>query len=175
MPTADHNSDLLSILRDAFFRTLLEVYESVRTPVRQANLYARGRVPGQGEEGKTITRAKAWQSLHQYGLAVDLVFRRNGVWSWNAPTPRQWDRYQELARVQGLEPLSFEKPHVQLAGVDLAKLRRGLYPTGGGDGWEQWLNRQIGAWAQNPRSLFSIEHPGAPPTVIDRPALAEAS
>jgi peptidoglycan LD-endopeptidase CwlK len=153
----------------------LAVYESVRTPTRQANLYARGRVPGQGELGKTVTRAKAWQSLHQFGLAVDMVFRSGAAWSWVAPRPGQWERYHELARAQGLEPLSFEKPHVQLAGLDLEELRRGVYPTGGGDAWEQWLNRQIGDWGEAPRLVFGLHHPGAPPAVVDRPPLADVA
>lgn len=54
------------------------IFESYRSPARQDFLYAQGR----GKPGPVVTKAKAWQSWHQYGLAVDLAVRVDGQWSW---------------------------------------------------------------------------------------------
>jgi peptidoglycan L-alanyl-D-glutamate endopeptidase CwlK len=137
----------------------LEVFETVRSPFRQAELYARGRTL----PGTKATNAKAWESLHQYGLAVDLVFKVGGQWTWNEPRPGLWLRYQQLALAQGLEVLSFEKPHVQ-AGYPLSHLRRGAYPFGGdGSSWQEWLEQQIELWGSLERDIAGTFHPAAPP------------
>src|SRR5688572_16827940 len=87
----------------------LREYETVRTPFRQAELFARGRTIG--VIGKTKTKAHAWDSLHQYGFATDFVFLINGQWTWEEPEKGMWDEFHARARKRGLEPLSFEKPH----------------------------------------------------------------
>jgi len=53
------------------FQARFEPFESFRSPYRQEHLLA----------SKT-TKAGAWQSAHQYGLAVDFVPRMNGRWTW---------------------------------------------------------------------------------------------
>lgn len=40
-----------------------------RTPEEQAELYAQGRT----KAGKKVTNANSWQSIHNYGLAFDIV------------------------------------------------------------------------------------------------------
>lgn len=70
--------------------------EGYRSPERQAELI---------EAGKA-TRAGAWQSCHQYGLAVDSAPMRDGRLQWDMSDP--WTRrgyflYGELARQAGLE------------------------------------------------------------------------
>jgi peptidoglycan L-alanyl-D-glutamate endopeptidase CwlK len=40
-----------------------------RTPEEQDNLFSQGRT----RPGKRVTNAKAWQSIHNYGLAFDIV------------------------------------------------------------------------------------------------------
>ncbi len=147
----------------------LSVYETGRTPQRQVELYARGRGP---EGGKRATNAKAWESLHQYLLAVDFVFFVDGRWTWDEPNPGMWDEYHRLAGARGLRPLSFEKPHVEYAAA-LADLKAGRYPAGGGAAWEDWIETQIEAWGRGAREIERIIHPGAPPlpTIDERPPL----
>ena len=59
----------------------LRPFEAFRSPRRQAQLYAQGRTL----PGKIVTYANAWQSYHQYGLAVDFVFFVDGKWTWDEP------------------------------------------------------------------------------------------
>ena len=59
-------------IQDEFYRktgTNLVVLESLRTGMRQDYLYSMGRTL----QGSVITNAQAYQSLHQYGLAVDFI------------------------------------------------------------------------------------------------------
>ena len=89
-----------------------------RSPEEQAALYAIGRtVPG-----KIKTRAKPWQSAHQYRKAVDCVPIMNGKPVWDAKDPA-WQKYGELAEKAGLEwaghwPRFKEFPHAQMPGFD---------------------------------------------------------
>lgn len=147
----------------------LQLYEGARTPFRQAELYARGRT----SVGSTVTRATAWTSFHQYGVAADYVFMVDGKWTWNEQKPGQWKRYGELCHLVGLERLDFEQPHVQLI-YPLSHLRRGAYPLGGDATWETWLETQISLWGSFSRDMGGILHPGAPPPldIHERPALS---
>ncbi len=53
---------------------------SLRTPDEQNALYAKGRTA----PGSIVTNAKAWESWHCYGLAVDIVFKdERGEWLWD--------------------------------------------------------------------------------------------
>src|SRR5687767_3221027 len=94
-----------------------EIFEAFRTPQRQAYLYAQGRT----RPGDIVTRAKPWSSYHQYGLAVDFVLKIGGQWSWDTSGQNRaaWNRMNEYGRQAGLEPLSWELPHLQLAGLDI--------------------------------------------------------
>lgn len=129
-----------------------DVFEGFRTPQRQAYLYAQGRT----RPGTIVTRAKPWTSYHQYGLAVDLVLRPKGVWSWDTSGKRaaSWKRMHELGKSAGLEPLSWELPHLQIAGLKIGDLRAGRYPVGGDDTWAENLESAIAGWT---------DRPGAPP------------
>lgn len=122
----------------------LEVFESVRSPSRQAELYAQGRVEGQPGWGRTVTKAKPYQSAHQYGLAVDFVFKVNDVWTWDEPEPLMWSRFTRYAVECGLQTLSFEKPHVQMDPFSLHALQPGPFDT---RGWLEWLAKNNGAGA----------------------------
>ena len=61
---------------------MVHVFESYRTPLRQKQLWGKGR----NDPGRKVTNAQAMQSWHNYGLAFDLVFdgdERDGIqWSW---------------------------------------------------------------------------------------------
>lgn len=119
----------------------LKVFESIRSPVRQTALYAIGRDRFAVDYGRTVTRARAYESAHQYGLAADLVFWVDGKWTWDAPTPGMWDSFDDLAALNGLETLSFEKPHVQLGTFNLRVMTPG--PLGTAE-WMEWLRKQNG-------------------------------
>lgn len=147
----------------------LALFEGARSPFRQAELYAQGR--GTGPTGRTVTRAKAWQSFHQFGIAADFVFNVNGAWTWDEPRPGLWSRYTDLARAAGLRTLDFERPHVELP-VALQPLQVGHYPPGGSDSWQAWIETQIEQWGQQARDVGGITHPAAPPLGFDRPPLA---
>lgn len=70
--------------------------EGYRSPERQAELMAGGQA----------TRAGAWQSCHQYGLAIDAAPIRNGKLQWDmgdAWTRQGYMLYGELAAQAGLE------------------------------------------------------------------------
>lgn len=145
----------------------LQLYEGARSPFRQAELYARGR--GTGTPGKHVTKARAWASFHNHGLAVDYVFKVDGNWTWDEPERGQWQKYQAIADALGLRSLSFEKPHVEVA-TALAPLQAGMYPPGGDGSWRDWLDEAIETWGPTSRDVGGVMHPGAPPLAIERPA-----
>lgn len=137
----------------------LRPYETGRTPARQAELFARGR---DGKPGGRVTKARAWESLHQYGLSVDFVFFDGNKWSWNEPEPDMWQRYTSLCEALGLETLSFEKPHVQLP-WSLADLQAGHLPPHGDAPYLEWLSAQVTSWGPGSQTVAGLVHPGAPP------------
>lgn len=157
-------------LTRALASTSLAVYETVRSPQRQAELYAIGRQTA--PRGKTVTRARAWESYHQYGLAADFVFSVNGKWTWTEPKFGQWKEFTLLAAKCGLRSLSFERPHVEFPDTQLSKLMSGQFPANGGDTWQEWLETQIEQWGQHARNVGGITHPAAPSlgAFIERPA-----
>jgi peptidoglycan L-alanyl-D-glutamate endopeptidase CwlK len=72
-----------------------------RDRAEQAELYALGRtVPG-----KKVTNAKAGQSMHNYGLAYDVVPMRLGkpVWGTTGADLLLWQKVGELGKEAGLE------------------------------------------------------------------------
>jgi peptidoglycan L-alanyl-D-glutamate endopeptidase CwlK len=150
----------------------LRTYETVRSPWRQAELYARGRAAGSVH--KKVTKAKAWQSRHQFGMAVDKVFYLSGKgWTWEEPEAGMWAAYHELARGVNLWPLGFEKPHVELM-WNAESLARGQLPAGWndsafGDLFTEWCEK----WGSHPRTESWLLHPGAPPLagLDERPPL----
>ncbi len=116
------------------------VYETIRSPGRQAQLYTIGRTPGAAHFGRTVTRAQPWQSPHQYGLAADVVFQVAGRPTWDEPRKGQWDHFTILAHKAGLVTLSFEKPHVQLPGFHPDLLPKGPQRT---EEWLEWLRERL--------------------------------
>jgi hypothetical protein len=72
----------------------LRVFEGWRSPDRQDRLE---------RSGRNVTKAAAWESAHQYGLACDFAVpvKRNGGWSWVADT-KHWRELAVLAARQGL-------------------------------------------------------------------------
>ena len=67
-------------------RAQLRISQGLRTVSEQNELYAQGRT----KAGKKVTNAKGGQSIHNYGLAVDIVLIIDGkTASWD--TAKDWD------------------------------------------------------------------------------------
>jgi peptidoglycan L-alanyl-D-glutamate endopeptidase CwlK len=120
------------------------LFEGFRPPERQQYLYAQGRT----RPGPIVTRAQPWTSYHQYGLAGDFVLFENGLWSWETrgASGAYWPRLQAVGRELGLEPLSFEMPHLQLAGLHMLDLEAAKYPEGGDATWQAAVQGAAAEW-----------------------------
>lgn len=119
------------------------LFEGFRSAERQQYLYAQGRT----RPGKIVTKARPWASYHQYGLAGDFVLYENGKWSWDSSgkRARQWARLRAIGKQLGLESLSFELAHLQLAGLRIQDLAAGRYPEGGDETWQISLDHSVKA------------------------------
>jgi len=117
--------------------TYLLVVSGLRTAEEQNALYAQGR---DGAPGHIVTNAKAGYSMHNYGLAVDVVpylSGPSGELNWDPNTP------QFRAMVAALEAQSLvwggawktfpDEDHFQLAGVPVTPnaAMRSDYSDGG--------------------------------------------
>lgn len=82
-----------------------ELFESYRSPYRQDHLLA----------SKT-TKARAWQSAHQYGLACDFVPRIAGRWTWRIMDLGDYDmiHFHRIVGKCGLAaPIEWDPFHVE--------------------------------------------------------------
>lgn len=94
---------------------------TLRPAAEQDLLYAIGRtVPGKDvvpvirPMGRVVTNARAGQSAHQYGLALDYVPMNCGKPDWSGKGAL-WDASIRLAQTRGLESLRpMESAHLQL-------------------------------------------------------------
>lgn len=59
----------------------IKVTEGYRSIERQNALYAQGRTV----KGKIVTKAKGGQSLHNYGVAFDVIYKYKGKWTFEVP------------------------------------------------------------------------------------------
>lgn len=83
-------------------KTLFLPFEGYRSPEYQNYLF----------HVKKTTKARAFQSAHNYGLAVDYVAFQNGKWSWD--DAHEWHIMAFEAQQRGLmTPIKWDKPHVQ--------------------------------------------------------------
>lgn len=95
-----------------------EVFETYRSPERQAYLLRRG-----------DSKSGPWQSAHQYGLAADIVPQVNGRWTWDVGNDR-WTLLATYAIRHSLRvPINWDKAHVQSPLFGIAK---GAIRTSGG-------------------------------------------
>lgn len=82
---------------------LFKPFESFRHPWRQAELFRYGR---------GVTKARAYESAHQFGMAVDFVAFDGGRWSWDDKKP--WQELKVRAEACGLRvPLEWDRAHVE--------------------------------------------------------------
>lgn len=81
------------------------VTEGLRSPERQERLYRQGRTAA----GPVVTNARAWQSAHQYGLAVDVTSRRG----YNS---REQRLIHEVWQALGFGTVRGDLPHAEYPG-----------------------------------------------------------
>lgn len=99
----------------------LRVSSGFRGWEEQTRLYAQGRTA----PGKRVTNAKAGESYHNYGLALDVVEIKNGQPVWNNP---KWNEIGALGESLGFDwggrwkrpdrphfAMTFGKHHTELA------------------------------------------------------------
>lgn len=111
----------------------LRVTAALRTWKEQSDLYAKGRTA----PGKVVTWAKAGQSYHNYGLAIDVVEIKDGQALWNNPN---WEKIAQLGESLGFEwggrwknkdkphfQMTFGKHHSELASLYKSGQREGEY------------------------------------------------
>lgn len=130
--------------------TPFKVYSGLRSFKEQELLYAKGR----SLPGKIVTNARGGQSMHNYGLAVDLA-------PYNLMTPEKWDLHWpdpdkqdsvwhyledalfEVSQSLGFDNLEFEwggrwkfrdVPHCQVR-TTIRELRSGFYPLSKNADW----------------------------------------
>jgi peptidoglycan L-alanyl-D-glutamate endopeptidase CwlK len=84
----------------------IRITSALRTPAEQEALYAQGRT----KPGRIVTNAKAWQSYHNYGLAVDIcLLHKDGSVSWDrhedldADGLKDWDEVTKIFDKYGWE------------------------------------------------------------------------
>jgi peptidoglycan L-alanyl-D-glutamate endopeptidase CwlK len=105
----------------------LRIVSALRTFAEQDSLYAQGRT----KPGQIVTNAKAGQSSHNFGTAIDVVPIVNGKANWNADYNRIAAIGKEIGFSWGGDWISFkDKPHFEMNfGYSLAQLRD-KYNTG---------------------------------------------
>lgn len=79
------------------------MFDGYRAPDEQRVLFLKRPV---------VTKADAWQSVHNYGLAVDFVPHDPGRgWHWSEDA--DWGVMRSMAQDRGLmTPIAWDKPHV---------------------------------------------------------------
>ncbi len=104
----------------------LAIFETLRTPARQAGLVAAGTsktlksahlphqlpVREEGEDEPTV---------RPVACACDLVWKHRGRWTWTAPKiggEDGWAVMRRSARAHGLRLISWDMPHVELPRED---------------------------------------------------------
>ena len=97
-----------------------------RTAAEQSALYAQGR----SKPGLIVTKAKAGQSFHQYGVALDLYPLVNGKPDFSGSS-HNWQKIAEIFKRHGFEWAGEwkhfkEMPHFQIrGGHDLEYFQKG--------------------------------------------------
>lgn len=101
----------------------MRVTQGYRSIEEQNALYAQGRTT----PGLIVTKARGGDSFHNYGVAADFVFRKEG---YNVPE-NLWLTFGTIAKKHGLEwggdwTSFIDKPHLQLTlGYSLADFKNG--------------------------------------------------
>jgi hypothetical protein len=87
-------------------RIVFAAFEAYRSPARQRQVYAAG-----------TSKAREYQSPHQFGLAVDFVPLIDGKFVWLPADDKAWDALDRAVSgfaTSGLSrPISWDRPHVE--------------------------------------------------------------
>ena len=76
-------------------------FETYRDPEQQELMFRRG-----------TSKAHAFESAHQFGLAVDFVPFIDGNWRWDVD-PATWDLLDHHADAMGLQhPIAWDRAHI---------------------------------------------------------------
>lgn len=74
----------------------IRITSAFRTPEEQDALFAQGRTL----DGNIVTNAKAWQSFHNYGLAVDIcLLHKDGSISYSATEDLDNDKLADFTEI----------------------------------------------------------------------------
>jgi len=96
-----------------------DVFSDYRSFAEQKKIYAQGRTT----PGEIVTNSKPGYSYHNYGLAIDVVFKnKKGQWTW---TSKEWEQLGSIGESLGFEwGKDFgDLPHFQFTyGLDIYKL-----------------------------------------------------
>lgn len=107
-----------------------DVFQGFRSVEEQNELFAQGRT----KPGKIVTKARGGYSWHNFGIAVDIVFKKGGKWSWSEE--HNWPLLGDLGKGIGLDwggdwKRFRDRPHFQWkTNLTLNKARE-LYKNGG--------------------------------------------
>lgn len=143
------------------------LFEAFRTPERQQWLYEQGRT----RPGGIVTKARPWQSFHQFGLGADLVLFVNGQWTWSSdgPLADHWRRLPKLAAELGLRSLTWEAPHVEWP-VELSQAVGPELLGSADDTWIDVLSSASARWRSSGQSGGPNLQPAQRPVLADGPA-----
>lgn len=99
-------NDLNNALASGEIATSILPFETYRDPIRQNWL--------KDNQPKT-TRAGAWHSAHQYGMAVDFCGWKSATEpTWSLPET-EWEVLKRLAGAHGLQaPIAWDRGHIEL-------------------------------------------------------------
>lgn len=102
----------------------IQIIEGMRSFQRQNELYAKGRT----KDGAKVTNAKAGQSYHNYGVAVDIAF--HGAKPYDGR--HNWTALGAAGEAAGLAWGGHwgDRPHFEIGGVKIATLQK-WYANGG--------------------------------------------
>ena len=116
LPSSKDPSSLLPEVAEAAKKALANcekagfkvlVTQTYRSPKEQEVLYLKGRQGKLGE--KIVTNARAWQSYHQFRLAIDIVPMLRGKPVWNPRTNEEWAIWNGVAAFFKNEGFSWSK------------------------------------------------------------------
>jgi len=101
------------------------MFEGFRTPARQDWLYAQGR----SRPGNIVTRAKAFESWHCFGLAADIAYKTPaGHWTWDG----DFLRLVPIFKARNLQWLgAWDAGHYELHGKVSLKKAKIIYEREG--------------------------------------------
>jgi hypothetical protein len=95
--------DFANLARDLRRDTRFRPHTGYRAPSDQEAAFRRG-----------VTKARAYESAHQFGLAVDFVPWDGSRFVWPGRSHREWDQLRAAASARGLlNVVEWDRPHVE--------------------------------------------------------------